>query len=78
MFERAYLEGVITPATASARREFASDLDDWDVCAAVIGPGFNHATVLGQAVRLIGAQPEPAGGDVLIWRDLSEVRALSP
>jgi hypothetical protein len=78
VFERAYLEGVITPATAGARREFASDLDDWDVCAAVIGPGFNHATVLGQAVRLIGAQPEPAGGDVLIWRDLSEVRALCP
>ena len=77
VFESAYLEGVITPATAATRREFASDLDNWDVCAAVIGPGYNYDVVLGQAVRLIGAQPEPVGGGVLVWHDLSAVRALS-
>jgi hypothetical protein len=75
-FETAYLEGVVMPATPQSRRAFASDLDEWEVCAAVIGPGFNDDVVLEQATRLIGVEPEPVG-DVLIWRDLSAVRSLS-
>jgi hypothetical protein len=76
VFEAAYLEGVIQPATRSARRAFADDLDRWDVCAAVLGPGFNSEVVGDQATRLIGDEAEPVE-DVLIWRDLSEVRALA-
>jgi hypothetical protein len=77
VFETAYLEGVMLPATPEARRAFAADLDEWDVCAAVVGPGFNTDVVLAQATQLIGTEPEPVG-DVLIWRDLSAVRSLAP
>jgi hypothetical protein len=64
------------PGTPEHRSAFASDLDEWDICAAVIGPGFNHDIVLDQATRLIGSEPESVGG-VLIWRDLTAVRSLS-
>ncbi|MGH3455594.1 MAG: hypothetical protein ACRDP2_14320, partial [Nocardioidaceae bacterium] len=76
VFETAYLEGVVVPGTPEHRTAFASDLDEWDICAAVIGPGFNHDVVLDQATRLIGSEPEPVGG-VLIWRDLTAIRSLS-
>jgi hypothetical protein len=77
VFEAAYLEGRIQPATPAARRAFAADLERWDVCAAVIGPGFNAEVVQDQATRLIGQEPEPVE-DVLIWRDVSDVRAIAP
>jgi hypothetical protein len=76
VFETAYLEGIVVPGTPEQRSAFAADLDEWDICAAVIGPGFNHDVVLDQATRLIGSEPEPVGG-VLIWRDLTAVRSLS-
>jgi hypothetical protein len=76
ILEAAYLEGTVQPATREIRRAFADEMAAWDVCAAVAGPGYNSDLVVEQAVRLIGAEPEPVE-DVLIWRDLSEVRALA-
>ncbi len=76
LFESVYLEGLLQPATLANRRAFAADLEAWDVCAAVVGPGFNSDLVRDEAIRLIGYEPEPADG-VMIWRDLSAVRSLA-
>ncbi|HYJ70430.1 MAG TPA: hypothetical protein VEX15_22485 [Nocardioidaceae bacterium] len=76
LFESVFLSGVLQPATPANRRAFAADLEAWDVCAAVLGPGYNSELVRDQATRLIGYEPEPVDG-VVIWRDLSDVRSLA-
>lgn len=76
LFEAVYLHGRMRSPSRNLRRAFATDLESWDVCAVVAGPGYNDELVLEQATRLIGADPEPVQG-VMLWRDVSDVRALA-
>lgn len=76
LFESAYFDGKLRPATPAVRRAFAADMDRWDICAAVAGPGYDADIVTEQATRLIGYRPDYVGG-VMIWRDLSGIRSLA-